>query len=83
MGMEVLAEERWNFTVFQHADDWILTYIAGTVGMYDVSIKLTEIEVAQIRTDAASAKSLAEVFRNGREAFLAREIYPAVWPAAS
>lgn len=83
MGMEVIAEESWNFTVFQHGDDWILTYIAGTVGMYDVSIKLTEIEVDQIRTDSASAKSLAEVFRNGREDFLAREIHPAVRPAVS
>lgn len=81
--MEVLAEERWNFTVFQQGDDWILTYIAGTVGMYDVSIKLTEIEVAQIRTDAALAKSLAEVFRNGREDFRAREIHPTAWPGVN
>lgn len=53
--MEMLAEERWSFTAFQHGDSWIFTYIADTVGLYDVGIKLTEVEVANIRAGATQA----------------------------
>ncbi len=81
MHAEVLAEERWNFTVFRCGDCWVLTYVAGSVGLYDVSIKLTEIEVAEIRNDVAFARILAENFRKGRENFQDREIRPTVWPS--
>jgi hypothetical protein len=28
---EALAKEAWDFTVFKHGDEWVLTYLAGTI----------------------------------------------------
>ncbi|MGF6273952.1 hypothetical protein ABIB38_002330 [Massilia sp. UYP11] len=80
MATEVLAEEAWNFVVFRHGDDWVLTYLAGSVGLYEVSIKLSKEEVARIRTTPAFAKSLTEQFRLTHEVGRERELRPAVWP---
>jgi hypothetical protein len=60
MHTEVLAEEAWNFVVFSHGDEWVLTYLAGSVGLYQVSIRLDADEVAKIRVTPGYAKSLAE-----------------------
>jgi hypothetical protein len=81
MSTEVLAEEAWNFVVFKHGNDWVLTYIAGSVGLYDVSIKLSKEEVAQIRVTPVAAKSLAEQFRLKSEQYSERQLRPAVWPS--
>ena len=80
MRTEVLAERAWDFVVFRRGAAWILTYVAGGVGLYEVSIRLNEDEVAQIRAVPAYAKSLAEQFRREPEDYQARELRPAVSP---
>lgn len=81
MSTEVLAEEAWNFVVFKYGGDWVLTYLAGSVGLYDVTIRLSKEEVAQIRAAPDYAKSLAEQFRLQRERYCERQQRPAVWPS--
>lgn len=78
MRNEVLAEQAWNFIVFRYGDDWVLNYVAGSVGLYEVSIRLTEDELARIRATPEYAKSLAEQFRLAPENYRARELRPAV-----
>jgi hypothetical protein len=78
MRNEVLAEQAWNFIVFKHGDDWVLNYVAGGVGLYEVSIRLNEEEVTRIRATPEYAKSLAEQFRLAPESFRARELRPAL-----
>jgi hypothetical protein len=77
----VLAEEAWNYVVFRHGDDWVLTYLSGSVGLYEVSIRLSDEEVARIRATPAFAKSLADQFRLNGENYRDRELRPAVSPA--
>lgn len=80
MSTDVLAEEAWNYVVFRYDDDWVLTYLAGSVGLYEVSIRLSDEEVARIRTRPAYAKSLVEQFRLNDENYRDRELRPAVSP---
>ena len=83
MRNEILAEQAWNFIVFKHGDDWVLNYVAGGVGLYEVSIRLNEDEVARIRATPEYAKVMAEQFRLAPERYRARELRPAVSPSAS
>jgi len=83
MRNEVLAEQAWNFIVFEHDDDWVLNYAAGGVGLYEVSIRLNDDEVARIRATPEYAKSLAEQFRLAPESYRARELRPGVSLSAS
>lgn len=78
---DVLAEEAWNYVVFRHGNDWVLTYLAGSVGLYEVTIRLTDEELARIRATPAFAKSLAEQFRLNDANYRDRELRPAVSPA--
>ena len=80
MHTEVLAEEAWNFVVFSHGEDWVLTYVAGNVGLYEVSIRRDADELERIRIAPGYAKSLAERFRHAPEAYRARELRPAISP---
>lgn len=75
MRSEVLVEQAWNFDVSRHGDDWVLTYLAGSVGLYEISIRLTEDEVATIRANPEYAKALAAQFRLAPENYRAREIH--------
>ena len=81
MQNKVLAEQAWNFVVFSYGADWVLTYVAGGVGLYEVSIRLTTEELAQIRATPEFAKSLAQQFRTAPEHYRARELHPAVSPS--
>ena len=83
MRTEVLAEEAWNFVVFSYGKDWVLTYVAGSVGLYEVSIRLEADEVERIRITPGYAKSMAEQFRLHPEAYRARELRPAISPSTS
>lgn len=81
MRTEVLAEKAWDFVVFRYGADWVLTYVAGSVGIYEVSIRLNEDEIARIRATPEYAKILTEQFRLKPEDYRAREIRPSVSPA--
>lgn len=81
MRTEVLAENAWDFVVFRYGDEWVLTYIAGSVGIYEVSILLNEDEVASIRATPKYAKVLAERFRLKPDDYQEREIRPSVSPS--
>jgi hypothetical protein len=81
MSTEVLAKEAWNFVVFRHDEIWVMTYLAGSVGIHEVSIRLSDEEVAQIRATPDFAKSLAERFRRDVESYRERELRPAVSPS--
>lgn len=80
MFTEVLTEEAWNFVVFRGGSDWIMTYVAGGVGLYEVSICLSEDETARIRAAPAFAKSSVDQFRQDPHDYQARELRPAVPP---
>lgn len=78
---DVLAEGAWNYVVFRHGNDWLLTYLAGSVGLYEVTIRLTDEELGRIRATPAFAKSLADQFRLNGANYCDRELRPAVSPA--
>ena len=80
MRTEVLEEQAWNFVVFNDGTDWLLTYVAGSIGLYEVSIRLNPDELARIRTTPGYATSLADQFRREPERYRARELRPAVTP---
>lgn len=80
MQTDVLAEEAWNFVVFKYGDAWVLTYVAGGVGLYEVSSRLNEDEVTRIRVTPEYAGSLAEQFRLAPENYQARQLRPSVAP---
>lgn len=80
MPADVLSEVPWNFVVFRRGDDWVLTYLAGSVGLYEVSIRLTDDEVNRIRAMPVFAKSLADQFRLNSAKYSDRELRPAVSP---
>jgi len=83
MRTEILTEQARNFVVFRHAAGWVLTYLTGSVGLYEVSIRLTEDEVAAICLRPDFAKALAEQFRRAPQDYQARELRPSIFPPDS
>ena len=60
--MKVLAEESWSWMLFEHEDGRFLSVLCGTVGLYSIEFRLSEVEVEAIA--AGGKSSIAELARD-------------------
>ena len=51
----ILLDEPWSFTLAEHADGLRLSVLAGTVGVYEVNIRLTDDEGARYADEGDAA----------------------------
>lgn len=78
--MAVIAEKAWSYVLFDNGEDWILTFLIGGVVEIDVSVRLSNDEIAMIKADSTYVEILLASIKKNRSAFADREINPPVWP---
>lgn len=78
--MNVIAEKRWSYVLFDDGKGWVLTLLIGGVVEVDVSVRLTSDEVLALQSGVTSPEKLVEAVKRDRSAFAHREINPPVWP---
>lgn len=73
--IKVVAEASWCWMLFQDNEDFILSVLCGSVGIYTRDILLSEAEVASYHQDGITAiEKLAEQVRNHPEAYQPRHL---------
>jgi hypothetical protein len=78
--MKVIAEHAWSYVLIDTGTDWILTYLIGGVVEIDVSIRLSQDEIAKIQENPSYLEILLDAAKTNRVAYASREIHPPVWP---
>ena len=73
--MNVLAQDRWSFTLEDHGDRLLLVVVCGTVAVHDVVLELSDDEQAAWSTDGVVAiRALAARVQARPQAYLARSV---------
>lgn len=73
--MKIIAESKWQWVLYQDKDEYILSVVCGTVGIYCVNFLLSNIESEKYQTEGSSfIDDLAISVRGNSEPFLSRQI---------
>lgn len=74
--MRELTKSAWNYTLFDNEQgDFLFTVLCGSVGLYEISIRLTPAETAQYEKDGTTyLDTLADTIRSNEAAFWPRHI---------
>lgn len=78
--MNVLDTEPYSYVLLDDDGEWILTFLLGGPVVRDVSVALTDDEVAAIQRGDRSAAALVETFRADASTYDGRRVRPPVWP---
>lgn len=70
----------WMFTLFRHDGRDLVTVVAGGVGMYEITVRLSAQEMAVLCVDEASAIALARDVATRTAAYADRRVSPPVYP---
>lgn len=70
----------WMFTLFRQGERDLMTVVAGGVGLYDVTIRLSEEEMTALCADPAHAIALARDVATRTAAYADRRVSPPVDP---
>jgi len=63
--MEQIDSERWSWCLYQHKEDYILSVVCGSVGIYSQEILLTKSEVVLFNSNGVQViKELVEQVRS-------------------
>ena len=67
--MNELANKRWNYRLWINAyNQYVMSVLCGTVGLYEVEVKLTESQIGDYEARGENMlDELAEVIRNNPE----------------
>jgi hypothetical protein len=79
--MRVLDRKPYSYVLLERDGEMILTFLLGGAVMWDVSVRLTDAEIAALEDDDASPADLVERFTADRSTYEGRSITPTVWPA--
>lgn len=79
--MRVIDRERYSHVLLERGGEWMLTFLVGRAVMRDVSVRLTDTEIAGLEDGDISAADLVERFSADRATYEGRKVTPAVWPA--
>jgi hypothetical protein len=80
MTRKVISEKRWSYVLLEDAERWVLTLLIGGVVEVDVSVLLTDQEIASIEADPSFVEKIVEDVRANRKVYSSREIVRPVWP---
>ncbi|GAB4023618.1 hypothetical protein [Spirosoma koreense] len=74
--MKELAKESWNYTLSEaETGDLIFSVVSGSVGLYDIRIRLTPAETTQYQREGKPyLASLANEIRSDEARFQSRKI---------
>ncbi|HEY5761510.1 MAG TPA: hypothetical protein VIU34_37070 [Steroidobacter sp.] len=73
--MKVIAEETWSWMLLNKGDDFLLSVLCGSVGLFELHIRLNEAEKSQyLLHDVSYISNLAEEVRLHPAAFSPRHI---------
>ncbi|WP_420151068.1 hypothetical protein [Spirosoma sp.] len=74
--MKELAKESWNYTLAENeSGDLVFTVVAGSVGLYEIKIYLTQTEIDQYQKEGkAYLANLANAIRTNEQQFNSRKI---------
>ena len=78
--MQIIAEKKWSYVLFDNGKEWILTLLIGGVVEIDVSIRLSRDEIKAIQADSTYVEKIVEAVKQHRSEFEDRQINPPVWP---
>jgi hypothetical protein len=70
--MEIIAQEQWAWTLFQEEAEFYLSVLCGTVGLYEVVLKLSAAEVATV-SNREAINELASKVRAQPKSFAHRQ----------
>jgi len=79
--MRVLDSEPYSYILLERGEEWILTFLLGGPIERDVSVRLTDTEIAAVEAGDSSAADIVETFRADSSTYEGRRIMPTVWPA--
>ena len=79
--MRVLDRKPYSYVLLERDGEWILTFLLGGPVERDVSVRLTDAEIAAIEADDTSAADLVRQFTADRSTYEGRNITPTVWPS--
>ena len=78
--MEIIKEKPWSYVLFDDGKGWALTFLIGGVVEVDVTVRLTATEIDMIKADEKNILSIMKNVERNRQANVAREIIPPIWP---
>lgn len=79
--MILLRNVNYMFTVFTKDDRYYMTVVVGGVGMYDLTVQVTQQEVEDFRRDPNKAIVLAKDVATRTAAYADRLIDPSIDPS--
>jgi hypothetical protein len=72
--MEVVAKERMSWMLFRSNDEYFLSILCGTVGIYEMAISLNKVETQSFKNEGEQFISrLAQSVRNAPGSFTNRQ----------
>jgi hypothetical protein len=71
--MEIIAQEQWAWTLFQEEAEFFLSVLCGTVGLYEVVLKLSPSE-ATMASNREALNELASKVRSQPKSFAHRQV---------
>ena len=74
MTKTILAQVNWGYTLYQTDSGKVLTVACGTVGIYEVSILLSEEECRQLAADDKYVERLAARVSGDPHGFIGRSV---------
>ena len=80
MGVVLYRNADWIFTLFQHDGHDLMTVVAGGVGLYGVTIRLSAQEMAAVCADEARAIALARDVATRTAAYADHRVSPPIDP---
>ncbi len=72
--MEIIAQERWSYTLYKDDERHVISVICGSVGVYEVAIELNDQEINKLNSEHDFIKSLSLSIRNNPDSYKNRKI---------
>lgn len=72
MALEEITRKDWYYILYRSPEGLLLTVLCGTVAMFEVSVLLTEDEVARYRVDPGYLDELSAAIRFSPDTYRAR-----------
>lgn len=74
MAAEDIARKDWYWILYRSTDGLLLSVLCGTIGMYELTVRLSEAEEASYRADAGYLDELAAAIRYAPDSYRERRI---------
>jgi len=74
MAAEEIARKDWYWILYRSGERLLLSVLCGTVGMYDLTLRLSDEEEARYRSDPGYLDELAAAVRYSPDSYRERSV---------